>query len=201
MITDFPEAKQLIGKALRLDLEKKIEQSAPLLSAIGHITVREGDRLGIIYEDGHHVVNDFQEAGSSFSVARDEVSKVKPETLVANMNNVAKDMAEQMEGHILQTLNETIAQSGNAVYESSTSGFEFVLGALERLPINFKDDDRLKPVPPTFVLHPTQGVKLQQCFANASQEKMREFEGKLAAVLDRKFQEHLADLDSRRLVD
>lgn len=50
MITDFPEAKKEMKKALDSVLRTKVKQNAPMLSMAGGKTLHEGDSMGVIHE-------------------------------------------------------------------------------------------------------------------------------------------------------
>jgi len=201
MITDFPEAKKEIRKALDSIMRAQVKQNAPMLSLIGSKTLHEGDSMGVIYEDGRHVVDPLQRAESQFSVSREEIVTMKPEDLMAKVSTAAKDIAGQMEGYLFQTIDKSIEESGNTIPGNPELSPEAILIALEKIQIDFEDDDRSKPVMPTIVSGPGAFEKLKEHEAKATKAEKLEFEEKQKAIMDGKFKEHLANLASRKLVD
>lgn len=201
VITDFPEAKKEIRKAMDAVLRAEVKQNAPMLSLVGGKTLHEGDSMGVVHEDGRHVVNPFQHAESQFSVSREEMLTMKPDDLMAKVSTAAKDMAGQMERHLFQTIDESVKESGNTVPGNPKLGPEAILTALEMVSVDFEDDERSRPVMPTIVTAPGAFKKMKENEARATEEEKRVFKEKQEAILDKKFQEHLADLESRKIVD
>lgn len=201
MITDFPEAKKEIKKAVDSVLRAKVKQNAPMLSLVGGKTLHEGDSMGVIHEDGRHVVNPFQHAESQFSVSREEMLTLKPDDLMAKVSTAAEDMAGQMERHLFQTIDESVKESGNTIPGNPELSPEAILTALEMISVDFENDDRSKPVMPTIVTAPGAFEKLKEHEAKATEEEKQEYKKKQEAIMDKKYQDHLADLESRKIVD
>jgi len=201
MITDFPEAKKEIKKAIDSVLRTKVKQSAPMLSLVGGKTLHEGDSMGVIHEDGRHVVSPFQHAESQFSVSREEMLTMKPDDLITKVGTAAEDMAGQMERHLFQAIDESVKESGNTIPGNPELSPEAILIALEMIVVDFEDDDRSKPVMPTIVTGPGAYEKLKEQEEKATEEEKREYKMKQEAIMDKKYQQHLEDLASRKIVD
>ena len=201
MITDFPEAKKEMKKAIDSVLRTKVKQSAPMLSMVGGKTLHEGDSMGVIHEDGRHVISQFQHAESQFSVSREEMLTMKPDDLITRVSTAAEDMASQMERHLFQTIEESVKESGNTIPGNPELSPEAILTALEMIVVDFEDDDRLKPVMPTIVTGPGAFEKLKEQEEKATEEQKQEYKMKQEAIMDKKYQQHLADLASRKIVD
>ncbi|MEN9920729.1 MAG: hypothetical protein RL538_622 [Candidatus Parcubacteria bacterium] len=201
MITDFPEVKRELQKAMNIALQDGVKQNAPMLSMVGGKTLHEGDSMGVLHEDGRHVVNPLQYAESQFSVSREEMMSMKPDELMAKVNTVAVDMAGQMERNLFQSLDESIKESGNTIPGNPELSPDSILVALQMIVVDFEDDDRSKPVMPTIVTAPGGYEKLKEQEDRASEEEKKDYKARQEAILDKKFQEHLADLESRKIVD
>lgn len=201
MITDFPQAKRAIKKSVDAVLREKVRQGAVMYHLAAKHTLHEGNKLGVLHSDGHHVVNELQYVESSFSVSRDEMPKMKADDLLAKVSAAADDMAGQMERGLFKTMDEAIKESGNTIPGNPELGPESILTALEMIQVDFEDDDRTKPVKPSIVAGPEAVEKLMALEAQTTPEQKEEYRKREEAIMDKKYQEHLADLKSRKIVD
>lgn len=201
MITDFPEAKREIKKTVDAVLRQKVKQNAPMLSMVNKKTLHEGDKMGVLHADGKHVVTDLQYAESQFTVSQKEVSTLKPEDLLARVSTAAEDMAGQIERGLFKTMDDSVKESGNTIPGNPELGPDSILTALEMISVDFEDDDRTKPVKPSIVAAPAAVQKLMEKEAKATPEEKEEYRKKEEAIMDRKYEEHMADLKSRKIID
>ncbi len=201
MIPDFPEAKKQIQKAVDLIMREKVKQNAPLLALGNKKMLHEGDSLGVIYEDGRHTVNPIQVVESSFTIAKSDMPNLKTEDFMAKVNASAEDMAGQMERNAFKAINDSIKESGNTIPGNPILSPEGILAGLEKMSIDFEDDDRSKPSRPTIFAHPEAVEKLKEIEAKSTPEEKEAYQKKQEEIFDRKFAEHLKDLESRKIID
>lgn len=201
MITDFPEAKKEIKKAVDAVLRQKVKQNAPMLSMLNKKTLHEGDKMGVLHADGRHVVSDLQYAQSEFTITHKEVPTLKPEDLLSRVSTAAEDMAGQIERGLFKTIDDSIKEGGNTIPGNPELGPDSILTALEMISVDFEDDDRTKPVKPSIVAAPAAVEKLMETEAKATPEEKEEYRKKEEAIMDKKYEEHMADLRSRKIID
>lgn len=201
MLADFPEEKKVIKKMVDTVLQQKVKQNAPLLNLINRKSLHEGNKMGVLHADGRHVVNDLQHAQSEFSVAQQDIPTMKAEDLLAKVSTVAEDMASQIERGLFKTLNESITESGNVINGNPELSPESILVALEMIAVDFEDDDRAKPVKPSLIAAPAAVEKLMEHEAKSTQAEKDAYLKKEEAILDKKYEEYLEDLKSRKIVD
>ncbi len=59
----------------------------------------------------------------------------------------------------------------------------------------------MKPILPSIVVHPIVAEKLMEEEATVTAEEKALFDTRQQQILDKKFQDHMTDLESRKLVD
>ena len=201
MITDFPEVKKEFMKALRLVVKEDVKQNAPMLSMINKIILHEGDKMGIIYEDGKHNLTYIEKKHSEFSIARKDIPTMKAEDFIEKVSNAAKDMADQIEKNIFQTLDKSISESGNIIPGNPELGSDSILAALNLVPVDFEDDNRTKPIKPFIFASPDAVEKYRERESKATPEDQEEFRRNEEIILDKKYEEHIKDLEIRKIID
>jgi hypothetical protein len=201
MITDFPEAKKEMQKVVNEVLRKQVKQNAPMLSLVNKKTLCEGDSLGVLYPDGRHTVNEMQYIESKFSVPQKDVPTLKAEEFLGKVTEAAVDMAGQMERGLFKKIDESMKEGGNTIPGNPELGPDSILTALEMITIDFEDDDREKPVRPSLVAAPAAVQKLMEQDAKATPEEKEEYKRREKEIFDKKYEEHLKDLASRKIID
>ena len=201
MITDFPEVKKELLKATNAFLKQKFKANAPMFSMGRKKTLHEGDKMGVLYEDGSHVVNDLQHAQSGFSISQKDIPTMKPDDLLNMIAGMAEDLAGQMERGLLKRLDEAIEKSGNIIPGNIELGYEFILKGLEKIKIDFEDDERAKPIKPSIFAGPDAIQKFKEQIEKSTQDEIEAYRQREDAILDKKYAEHLKDLESRKIVD
>jgi len=201
MIVDFPDAKRVMMKALNALLRQQLRDKAPMMSLIKHKGIFEGHQNSIVRADGSSEVSDLHVVEGGFSIAQQDVATTTFADVAEKMAAAAEDMAGQLERNVFRTLTETITKVGNAISNPLPPGREVVLQALEKIWIDFEDDDRAKPVKPTIVAHPTTVEAMMKREATRTEPENREFDRREAAILDQKYKEYMANLASRAIMD
>lgn len=201
MITDFPEAKKEIKKAVDIMLRERIKEKTPLLSMANKKTLQEGDKLGTLHVDGRHTVRDFKYIESSFSIPQKEIQTMKTDDFLSKVSGVADDMASQMELGLIKTIDESAKETGNNIPGNPELGPDSMLLALEMIFVQFEDDDRTKPIRPSIVAAPGAVDKLMELEAKSTPEEREGYLKREEAIFDKKYEEYIQDLNSRKIVD
>jgi hypothetical protein len=201
MITDFPEIKKEIKRVVDAVLRQKVKENAPAMSLANKVTLHEGNKLGVIHPDGKHVVNELQYVESGFTIPKKEIPVLKPDDFMAKVSAAAEDMAGQMERGLFQKIDESVKEGGNTIPGNPELSPDSILTALEMITIDFEDDDRAKPVKPSIFADPVAINKLLEKIAQLTPEQKAINESREKTIIDKKYEEHLKDLDSRKIVD
>ena len=202
MIPDFPEVKKIVHQIETVRLRQEVEARAPIYARLKKSRMHEGDKIGIVHENGKHVVTCMQHTETGISISKEELLGMQPDDRRAMLDKLAEDFASQEEGDILQTISKFIEESGNVI--SAGPGIKFqdmLLKMLEKIHVNFEDDDRGKPVMPTLFAGSEVIGKLKEKESKATPEEREEFHKRREEILDRKYQEYMQELHSRKIVD
>ena len=87
MIVDFVSIKQRLDQITTTFLREEVKKRTPFLSQVGRQLLHEGDKHSYETVDHEKGSMEFQEAGSSFQLTQEEMSKI---TLKEIMNDQAK---------------------------------------------------------------------------------------------------------------
>ncbi len=201
MITDFPEAKKKIKHTLDEILRAKVKQNAPMLSMVNQRIMHEGDKLGIIDQNGEHKISPIKLVQSEFYISNEEAKDIKMEDVISKVISAGEDMAGKIERDILQTIDKSIKESGNIIPGNPELSAEAILAALEMMPIDFEEDDRSRPIRPSLVAAPAAVEKLMQAEASSTEAEKKEYRKKEEKILDKKYTEYIKDIESRIIMD
>lgn len=201
MIADFPKIKETLHKQMDFSLREEVRRRAPVVSMIGHHFLHEGDKSSYETVDRQTKVVDFQKGESKFSVTRDEMSKMTIMDVAKKIQDMAEELAGQMEGRLFQTITEEVEKIGNVVQNNPPLSPDTLLQALEKIEIDFQDDSRDKPVLPTLVTGPELAEKAKNQMDNITLEEKELFDEKMKKILDKKYDNFLAREGKRKLVN
>lgn len=201
MITDFPEARAQIQKAIAYALAAQIKSNTPAINRASRRILHEGDSIGIIEPDGTHRIEMMKHITSEFTLTQQEAAEMHPNDFLAKIYEVGNDMASQMEASLFTKINEAVATSGNTI--DSRQGFnrQALLNALDKISITFIDDDRTKPIMPTVMTSPDTVKRLVEEEERYTEEENNSFLKQRDQILDKKYSEFITDLKSRKLID
>lgn len=200
MITDFPEAKKAVKKVVDSALRQKVKENTPALSMIDKRILHEGNKLGVLHDDGKHVVNDLQYIQSEFMIPYKDVPTMKAADFMEKVTAAAVDMAGQMERGLFQKMDESAKESGN-VLSSKELTPDTITEALEKVDIDFEDDDRAKPIRPSLFTDPVSWEKLKEKIDKITPEQKEIHDQREKAIMDKKYEEYMKDLNSRKIID
>lgn len=201
MLTDFPEIKKEIMKLYNIALRTQVKQSSPILNMVNKKFLFEGDRMGTLASDGSHEISHLKLVESKMVITKEEAPNINQEEVINKLSTMAQDMAGQMERDLLQAMTDAASKNGNTVTGNPELSPEAILIAMEMTHIDFENDDRNKPIKPAIIASPEAVEKLKQTHASSTPEELERFEKRQNEILDKKFQEHVDDLNSRKIVD
>jgi hypothetical protein len=154
MLTDFPEARKQLDRFMSRLMKEQIKQKAPMMSMARHRRYFEGDKLSTTYPDGKKDVREFQLVETQFSISKKDAERISPSDFIGKLSAAADDMAGQIERGIFDTIHQAVTEAGNVLPGDPPLNRETILQALNKVSIDFEDDDRMKPILPSIVVHP-----------------------------------------------
>ena len=110
-------------------------------------------------------------------------------------------MATQIETNMFQSLNDSINRNGNVISGNPELNPDSFLDALESMPVDFEDDDRAKPIHPTVFANSSTIDKLLEIESKKTSKEKVDLQKRKENILDKKYKEHLDDLESRKIID
>lgn len=185
-----------------LIIRDEIQKNSPMLSNIKHSSVNEGDKLGILRENGEFEVSEFELFQAEITLSNDEFDNLSQEQIGDKIYMLlAQQLSEKMSKSVIGKIDEAVAKNGNIVDSPNGLTNEWVLEATKKMSLSFIDDDRSKPVIQTITVSPEIAEKYR-IYSNSLTDKEREsFSKSYQELLDIKYQEFLLDLKSRQLID
>ncbi len=200
MIPDFPKAKEKLRIFVDISIRQEIKTKSPLLAMVPKQSLYEGDKTGVLYEDGTHSVEHLNEASSKMSISSKQMRNMSSEDVLTMFSDMSADVANQIEGDAIQAIAKSMADSGNIVNVSEV-GPDIILKGMENVKIYFHNDDRNKPSEQSLIVHPTVSKRLMEIEKKQTPQEKAEFDRKKEEILDKKFEEHMADVKSRKIID
>lgn len=202
MIADFPEIKKRLSDLGILIIKDEIQKNSPLLSNIKQSNVNEGNKLGILRENGEFEVSEFKLFEAEKTLSNDEFNNLSEEQIYNDIYlPLAQQLSEQMSKAVIRKVDEAVAQTGNIIASPNGLTNDSVLEAIKKMSLNFTDDDRSKPVMLTIFASPEMIEKYKIYSSNLTQIEKDCFSVEYEKLLDLKYQEFLLDLNSRQLID
>jgi hypothetical protein len=185
-----------------LIIKDEIQKNSPMLSNIKQSSVNEGNKLGILRENGEFDVSEFELFQAEITLSNDEFDNLSQEQIYDKIYmSLAQQFSEQMSKSVIEKIDEALAQTGNVVASPNGLTNEWVLEATKKMSLSFIDDDRNKPVMQTIFVSPEMAEKYR-IYSHSLTDKQREsFAKSYQEVLNVKYQEFLLDLNNRQLID
>ncbi|HYD93347.1 MAG TPA: hypothetical protein VEB18_02740 [Candidatus Paceibacterota bacterium] len=201
MIVDFPEPKKQIKKLLDQVLRQKVKQKAPTMSLGSRKTIFEGTVLSVIQADGTREESEMRAAESTFVISREQIPNTSMTDMIEKIDAAAHDMAGQIERDLFETLKAAIQKSGNTIPGNPPLSPDAILTMLEKMAVDFEDDDRSKPVRPTIIASPEAFEAFQKINAETTPEERAVYDERERVIMDKKYAEYMTDVESRKLID
>lgn len=200
MIPDFPLIKAKIEKVVNKHFRETVKQNSPFISMMSRRTLYEGNKMGVIYQDGKHIVNELKTVHTEFAINHDEIPELKPDEFISKVSNAAEDISIQMERGMIDSIEEIVEMSGNVI-SNEKIGPDLVLRMFEKLKFTFENDDRQKPNKVSIFSSLEAYQKLADVMANMTEIEKEDYKRKEEKILNRKYEEYIRDILSRQLID
>lgn len=201
MIVDFPEIKNKINKDWNAALKAEVQKRVPMIEDSNKRIVHEGNKMGILRENGHYDVTIMESIESSVAIKFEEIPSLTFQQMMQNISVMADEIADQLGKNMLRAVDKAVEETGNTIASPNGLTTEWILEALEKIAVSFINDDRKTPVMLTVYAAPEVVSKHSEHFNALSEDEKLAFNQKYEEILDKKFQEHLIDLSSRKIID
>ena len=201
MITDFIAIKKELHKNFNISLRDEIRKRTPFIQSLNKNMQHEGSRMSYQTYERNEKEMDFKMAKSEFSATREEMSTMTFEDIKNKIVSMAEDFAKQMEGGMFADIFKELESTGNTIDGNPELSPEAILKALEKIYIDFEDDDRSKPSRPSLFVGPEAFAKLKESEAKATQEDMEKFKEREKEILDIKYAEYMEREGKRKMVE
>ena len=198
MLPDFPDVKDRNRRLFLEAVRKRILAQEPLLAGIGHRRVHEGRTARLTRRDRSVDEMEFQEARAELQIPREQMRSVTIEQLLAHVNIMAEQFAEQQVHLMISKIHEAVENVGNSVSAQELGNMEAYLESQRRIEVEF-DPDTLQPKDMVIVLHPD---RVDSFVAQMKQwEEDPYFREESEKIRAKQLEAWRAREDSRRLVD
>lgn len=199
MIADFVSIKAKLRIQEQKILRDEMKKRTPLINLIGKHVLHEGHGQSVKSETRERSVQ-LMEARAEFQISTKEMAEIKIPEIFKKLSGLADQMASQIEGGMFQTIFKDLEEAEQTLTPRKLDG-DAILEALEKIQIDFENDDREKPTNLSLFVHPDLLPKLMEQESRTTAEERAEFEAKRKIILDKKFEEFKKREGERRIVD
>ena len=141
MLPDFLKTKEKLKRMLDSERKKaELLHLGPVADAPKSM-IFEGNKTIIIYEDGSCAEVKMEKATSKLEVKWEEVETMTHETILNKIDNVAKEMAEQIKKSYYGTLSEAAEEASNVTStDGKTLSVDMILEMVKKMPLSFDEE-------------------------------------------------------------
>src|SRR5260221_14353 len=198
MLPDFPKEKELLAKFWNEYLARKHRELLGFFATIPSFAIHEGDRWKIERPDGTDSEEPYEELSSMFTIDIKDVPDLTPNKIMAKLDEVANDTANQMSQKIFRDILQATERVGNTVdAKGNPLTKEHILEMLEKIETDFTTDGQW--IPPSIIMHPDAWNANEAKFKEWEQDK--EFTDRQTEIISRKREAWHAREALRKLVD
>jgi hypothetical protein len=197
MLPDFPSAKNRLKKFWDQYADDQQKRALGYFANMQSHHHYEGDSWVTNREDGSSSESNYKEIEASFQFQNDEIPNLTPSRIAEKLNQVAKEMADQLQKHIFETIMKEMEEVGRVYNSVETElNYDMFLKSIESTMLSF---DRENKPNFAFFVSPELGEKLKPKLKiwNEDIELKKRFD----LVMARKRDEWYARETSRKLVE
>ena len=193
MLPDFLKTKEKLKRMLDSERKKaELLHLGPVADAPKSM-IFEGNKTIIIYEDGSCAEVKMEKATSRLEVKWEEVETMTHETILNKIDNVAKEMAEQIKKSYYETLSEAAEEASNVTStDGKTLSVDMILEMVKKMHLSF--DEEGNPSGLTFAGSPKLRPVLAEIISQA------ESDPRYQALMEQKREEWRVRESRRKLV-
>ena len=197
MLPDFPKVKARLETMLKYEMEQARLSHMGVFAEIPTSVVVEGNNTVIIREDGSVEKVELKEARVKQEIKFTEVEEMTHEMVLHKIDEVAKEMAEQMTRFAYEELNRTTDETGNVISaDGKPFSIEMLFEMLEKMDLDF--DEAGNPSGTMFVAHPNLFPAIAKAISQA--EANPETAKRAQGLMDQKREEWRVRENNRKLV-
>lgn len=197
MLPDFPKFKEKVMDKLQEYLFQAQAKYTGFLERAPIVKLFEGRKGVLVREDGSVDDSEFEPIQARIEIDIREIGKMTPQDVIKKFDDMAKEMARQASENFFSKLNKIVDEAGTKISaEGRPFSVELYLAMLEKVFIPF--DDKLNPILPVPIIHPTHEKNVKEAFEKLENDK--EIKAKYDAIIARKREQWLAEESARELV-
>lgn len=200
MIPDFPTLKQQLNKIMANVVTHQIHEISPMIQRASKKILFEGNKMAIQREDGEFELSEMEKVEAMIQLEKDELLNLTPEQLDEKMQTMANEMAIQLSSNVLTEIDKAVKKTGNSISSPNGLTIEWIHEATRRIKMSFKDDDINKPVELVLIASPEVCERLKMEEESLTDSQKVRLQKEYKEIIEQKYKEHLADLESRRLI-
>lgn len=200
MIPDFPEIKKKYHQLMMMALKDKIDENSPMTRNSSKKIFFEGNKMGILRENGMYEESEMKKMSVELSFSRDELAKLTSEQVQQKLIGVAQNIAMQMSNTVLETVDKAVRATGNEIASPDGLTVKWIHEAIKKMQISFEDDDPNMPIMMTVYAAPEVVKRFDQSYQLLTETEKEEYHREYLKIMEVKYQEHLADLNQRTLL-
>lgn len=143
MLPDFIGLKKEIDSVLTLFMRKRFKFYCTGIQDVPKEQLFEGTGMTVQRASGDIDESAFFKNSTEFSISYHEVPNLSLQNILEKLDNVAKDMADQVQKTFYLKINKDLDRMGRTVdYKGKPFSAEAILAALESIQIEFNDDGK-----------------------------------------------------------
>lgn len=200
MIPDFPTVKHQLNKLMANAITHQIREISPMMQRASKKILFEGNKMAIQREDGEFELSEMEKVEAMIQLEKDELLNLTPEQLDEKMQTMANEMAIQLTSNVLSEIDKAVKKTGNSISSPNGLTIEWIHEATRRIKISFEDDDINKPVELVLIASPEVCERLKMEEESLTDSQKVRLQKEYKEIIEQKYKEHLADLESRRLI-
>ena len=197
MLPDVPQIRSEIEARLRVLLKQRVDVYLGAFNEVPRHLIKEGNRVLTVRPDGTTDETELKVASAESRINLKDVPYMNHIDRVQKLDEVAREMAQQISKHAIGTINQAVERVGNVVdAKGKPLDAESVLDMLERVCIDF--DEHGKADEMTVLVPPNMNEQIQVIIERLkSDESLKK---RYASIMNKKRMEWRDREASRRLV-
>lgn len=200
MIFDFTTIKHELDRLANQFLRAKVKEHGTLASRFPTQRHFEGNRSSLVDSENRRRDMDYHEMSSTLSFNKEEYLTIRLPAVLKRIDDAAKEMAEQMNKAVIETMQNAVQETGNIMNAKLTPAA--FLKAIEMMPLDFdKTRDKPKLADLTLFASPEAAKSLMEADANMTEEQRAAHNAELERILDIKYEEYIEREKSFRIID
>lgn len=198
MLPDLPKLKADVAQVFHIIFKNRLNAYLGVIGEMPQYIIKEGSNPVTIRPDASRDETTLKAASAETIFKAEEIPHLTAEQRVARLDDVARDMANQMSSHAFATINKAIDKVGNVVNgKGKPFSPEAVFEVLEKIQLDFEADG-VKHKELTVIIPPAMSDRVRETFEQIHQDS--ELSKRYKEIIDKKREEWRAREAARKLV-